>query len=153
MDDIVALVERGNHEGCWFPRNPLNPNGVQVRLHRSATAEGHAIAAALRERQAETNEYFASHRPAWPTIPDDGYGPRLDPDEPDATIFQIRLAAILFEDELATAIEEMVAHAQQQIAEIVEQAVAARQSATLPSASRPAARRRKPETADRVVFE
>lgn len=127
--EIAALVEDARREGVFFTRDPANPNGVQIRCQRDATEEGKRLAAVLRDRRDEVNVFFAAHRPAWPEPPDDGYGPRLDPDEPDAAIFSIRLESLLAEDAIATTIEEAVSHAQERIAEIVEQAVAARRAA------------------------
>lgn len=135
--NIASLVEAARREGCWFPRDPQNPNGVQVRLHRSATPEGHRLAAVLRERRDDVNQFMAAHRPAWSAVPDDGYGPRLDPDEPDAAVLLIKLEGMLAEDTIATAIEDAVAHAQERIGGIVARAVATRRAA---HASPPASR-------------
>jgi len=133
--DIATLIDDARRAGIWFPRDPSNPDGVQIRVHRSATADGHRLAATLRERRDEVNHFFKERRPAWPDTPDDGYGPRLNPDEPDTSIFLIQLEAILAEDAIATAIEEAVSHAQERIAGIVAQAVAARRSITTPASN------------------
>lgn len=135
--DIAALVEHAVKEGVFFPHDPSGNDGVQIRIHRSASADGHRLAAVLHERRDEVNRFFKEHRPAWPAIPDDGYGPRLNPDEPDAAIFLIRLEAILAEDAIATAIEEAVSHAQERIAGIVERAITARRTASTPSQRQP----------------
>lgn len=141
---IGDLVQRAIREGVWFPHDPAIPDGVQIRLHRSASADGHRLAAVLRERRDEVNQFFRERRPAWPDLPDDGFGPRLDPDEPDAAIFLIQLEAILAEDAIATAIEEAVSCAEERIAGVVARAIAARRAALRSSpvltASRPAAR-------------
>jgi len=131
---IGDLVQQAIREGVWFPRDPANPDGVQIRLYRSASTEGHRLAASLRERRDEVNRFFKEHRPAWPDTPDDGYGPRLDLDEPDAAIFLIQLEAILAEDAIATAIEQAVSHAEERIAGIVARAIAARRT-TAPTSS------------------
>ncbi len=133
--DISTLVQHATREGCWFPHDPSGNGGVQIRLHRSASADGHRLAAVLRERRDEVNRFFKEHRPAWPAILDDGYGPRLNPDEPDAAIILIQLEAILAEDAIATAIEEAVSHAQERIAGIVARAVAARRSIATPASN------------------
>ncbi len=132
---ITALVEEARHEGVFFPRDPANPDGVQIRCRRDATEEGMRLAAVLRERRDEVDQFFKERRPAWPDIPDDGLPPRLDPDEPDATIFLIQLEAILAEDAIATAIEEAVSHAQERIAGVVARAVAARRSIATPASN------------------
>lgn len=133
--DIAALVEHAVKEGVYFPHDPSGNGGVQIRLNRNASAEGHRLADILRERRDEINRFFKVRRPAWPDTPDDGYGPRLNPDEPDAAIFAIRLEAILAEDAIATAIEEAVAHAQERIAGIVERAITACRSITTPASN------------------
>lgn len=137
VSPIATLIEDARREGCWFPHDLSGNGDVQVRLHRSASADGHRLAAVLRERRDEVNCFFMVRRPAWPAIPDDGYGPRLNPDEPDATIFLIQLEAILAEDAIATAIEEAVSHAQERIAGIVERAVNARRTASASSQRQP----------------
>ncbi len=141
---IGDLVQQAIREGVWFPRDPATPDGVQIRLHRSASADGHRLAAALRERRDEVNRFFKGRRPAWPDLPDDGYEPRLDPGEPDAAILLVQLEAILAEDAIATAIEEAVSRAEERIAGVVARAIAARRAAPRSSpvltASRPAAR-------------
>jgi len=152
---ITALVEEARHEGVFFPRDPATPDGVQIRCHRDATEEGMRHAAVLRERRDEVDHFFKERRPAWPAIPDDPYGPRLDPDEPDGTIVLIKLEEILAEDRIAEFIEQEVAYVQERIAGVVARAVAAhRTTAVEPKRPQPTPiRRRKPETADRVVFE
>ncbi len=136
---IGDLVQQAIREGLYFPRDPATPNDVQIRLHRSASADGHRLAAALRERRDEVNRFFKVRRPAWPVVPDDRYGPRLDPDEPDAAIFLIQLEAILAEDTIATAIEKAVSHVEGRIAGIVARAVTNRRAAVSSSPLRPTA--------------
>jgi len=133
--DIATLIDDARRAGIWFPRDPSNPDGVQIRLHRGASADGHRLAAVLRERRDEVNRFFKEHRPAWPDTPDDGYGPRLHPDEPDATIILIRLEAILAEDRIADYIEQEVGFVQERIAEIEARAVAARRSIATPASN------------------
>jgi len=133
--DISTLVQHATRGGCWFPSDPSGNGGVQIRTRRNTSADGHRLAAVLRERRDEVNRFFSERRPAWPAIADDGYGPRLDPDEPDASIFLIQLEAILAEDAIATAIEEAVSHAQERITEIVTRAVAARRSIATPASN------------------
>ncbi len=125
---IAPLVERAVREGVYFPHDPSGNGGVQIRLDRNATPEGHHLAAALRERRAEVNAFHAARRPTWPVL-DDGIPPRINPDEPDATIFLIQLEAILFEDRVADFIEAEVAYVGERIAGIVARAVAARRIA------------------------
>lgn len=122
---IDQLIAQARHVGVWFPRDATRPDGVQIRLHRSAPEEGHWLADILRERRDEVNAYFAARRPGWPAVPDDGYGPRPDPDEPDAAVFLIRLEQVLFEDRVAEFVEQEIAYVQERIAAIASQAVAA----------------------------
>ncbi len=136
---IGDLVQQAIRECVWFPRDPATPDGVQIRLHRGASADGHRLAVVLRERRGEVNRFFKGRRPAWPDLPDDGYEPRLDPDEPDATIFLIQLEAILAEDAIATVIEEAVSRAEERIAGVVARAIAARRAAPTLSPVRPMA--------------
>lgn len=132
---IGDLVQKAVREGVSFPRDPATANDVQIRLDRGASADGHRLAAILRERRDEVNRFFRERRPAWPDTADDGYGPRLDPDEPDATIFLIQLEAILAEDAIATAVEEAVSDAQERIAGVVARAVAARRGIVTPAST------------------
>lgn len=107
--DIAALVEHAVREGVYFPHDPSGNGGVQIRVNRDASAEGHRLADILRERRAEVNAFHAARRPAWPDIPDDGYGPRPAPFDPEKAADEAawRVCRIPYQTLVALAIYEL----------------------------------------------
>ncbi len=104
-ETIETLVARGIREGVTFIGHPDGPVRLQIRVLRSASAAGHTIAQALRNRRDETDAFFRAYRPAPLSIAADGWPPMPEWGSVTEAAWMLHLQATIADTEATNVIE------------------------------------------------